>query len=404
MSIRLFLYDDPADAARFQPFALSRPLGELRYGAYLLRERWAASAGTTVAGHLAAAHLRDFSEPHAPAVVPEPGEAAEPRFLFRSTFVPPATVPLDAGMPKPIRFVTELGDTVGLALPAGTPWLGPRPAESWPTRTIEGGTLLAGIWQLIGDLPLVLRADLELLGAARGGGAVPQGCTVLGDPSLVMADEAAVEPHVVFDVRQGPIWLGAGVEVRTFTRLAGPLVVGAGTRLVGGQIRESAIGPRCVVQGEVSNSVFLGYANKAHDGFLGHSLVGRWVNIGAGTVTSNLKNTYGPVRLNLGAERVETGLMFLGALLGDHVKIAIGTMLPTGCVVGAGANLFGSKRPAAAVPPFAWGVDDPGRVLECRRFLETAARVMPRRDVTLDEAGRRYLAAVWQAATGRKCT
>jgi len=259
------------------------------------------------------------------------------------------------------------------------------------------------VWQLIGDLPVVLREDLTGLAARLGPGTIPAGCTVLGDPALVLVEGAVVEPHVVFDVRNGPVWLGPGAEVRAFTRLTGPLAVHAGTRIEGGRLRESSIGPKCVVHGEVSTSLFLGYANKAHDGFLGHSIVGRWANLGAGTITSNLKNTYGPVRLSLGAERIETGLTFLGALIGDHAKTAIGTMLPTGCMIGTGANVFGTKRPEAHVPAFAWGTDEPDRLLACRMFLRTASRVLPRRDVACDDAVRAYLAAVWQAATGRAC-
>jgi UDP-N-acetylglucosamine diphosphorylase/glucosamine-1-phosphate N-acetyltransferase len=237
--------------------------------------------------------------------------------------------------------------------------------------------------------------------SAQGGGTIPRGVTVLGDPALVLAAEAAVEPGVVFDVRNGPIFLSPGAEVRSTARLAGPLAVARGSRLLGGEISGSAIGPRCNVRGEVSGTVWLGYANKAHDGFLGSSVVGRWVNLGAGTINSNLKNTYGPVRVSLGGKRFETGLVFMGALIGDHVKTAIGTMLPTGCVIGTGANLFGSRRPPTEVPPFAWGLDEAGQVLECGRFVEIAERVMPRREVAVDERTRRYLAAVWGAATSR---
>ena len=400
MSAALYLYDDPADRPRFEPFSVSRPLGELRYGAFLLRERWEDALGRPVAAHLAAEHLRDFVEPDAPPVARHPDVTLEPRFVFRSTFVPAADFAAD--IPKrAVRFVDAEGTAVGAGLPDGAAWPGlPVPPE-WPEVRVSG-KLLSGVWELVGDLPLALRADLEVLRGRHASG-VPDGATVLGDASLVMAADAVVEPHVVFDVRGGPVWLGRGVEVRAFTRLSGPLVVGPGSRIVGGQLRESAIGPRCVVNGEVSNCLFLGYANKAHDGFLGHAVVGRWANLGAGTINSNLKNTYGPVRLHVGGERVETGLTFLGAMIGDHVKTAIGTMLPTGCVIGTGANLFGSTRPDSLVPAFAWGTDEPGRVLQCKAFLETAGRVLPRRDVACDEQTRRFLAALWSAATGQPC-
>jgi UDP-N-acetylglucosamine diphosphorylase/glucosamine-1-phosphate N-acetyltransferase len=401
MTTQLFLYDAADDQNAFLPFSVSRPLGELRYGAFLLRERWSATLDLPVSGYLTGQRqLQDFAEQGAPGIVSAPGEKHEPRLLVRSTFVPAG----DAGLPTEIvdrlRFVDAGGETVGFALPRRTDWPGFAEAAAWPPTAVRGKRL-AGAWELIGDLAQVLPADLQRMRPEHDIVSVPRGATVLGDPSLILTGEAFVEPGVVLDVRKGPIFLSPGVEVRAFTRLAGPLAVARDTRLVGGQIGGSAIGPRCVVHGEVSSCVFLGYANKSHDGFLGHAVVGRWVNLGAGTINSNLKNTYGPVRLTLGGTRYETGLTFMGSLIGDHVKTAIGTLLPTGCVIGVGANLFGTRRPGPDVPAFAWGLDEPGQVLECGRFVEIAERVLPRRDVAVDDRMRRYLSAVWGAATGR---
>jgi UDP-N-acetylglucosamine diphosphorylase/glucosamine-1-phosphate N-acetyltransferase len=357
--VSLYLYDDADDVPLFPPFTQYRPVGEPRCGAYLLRERVARFA--PVAGYVGGTHLGSFREPDAPPVgVAAPKDAK----VLRSTIV-----------------VESARDAAELK-----------------------GKRLEGIWQIIADLVPVLRADLEAERANRAGGRVPAGSTVLGDPSALLIDEGAVvEPHVVFDTRGGPVWIQQAAEVRAFCRLTGPLLVGAGTRIVGGHIRESSIGPMCVVHGEVSNSVFLGYANKSHDGFLGHAIVGRWVNLGAGTINSNLKNTYGSVRLNLGSRRVETGMTFMGSLIGDHVKTAIGTMLPTGCVIGTGANVFGTQRPAPYVHAFAWGTDEPGRLVACRMFLQTAAKVMKRRDVAWDAPMQVYLEAVWGHCTGKPC-
>jgi len=399
MSTQLFLYDAREEYVPFLPFSLSRPLGELRYGAFLLRERWSAALDLPVAGYVTPhQHLGEFVEAGAPAVVPAPAERHEARLLFRSTFVPAGDLAAHAAPGDTVRFVDAAGTTVGFGLPRRAEWPGFAAAATWPAVPLEGKRL-AGVWELVGDLPRVLPADLERMRSGQAAVSIPRGVTVLGDPALVLAGDAAVEPQVVLDARNGPIMLAPGVEVRAFTRLVGPLAVARDTRIMGGQISGSAIGPRCVVHGEVSTSVFLGYANKSHDGFLGHAVVGRWVNLGAGTINSNLKNTYGPVRVTLGGQRFETGLTFMGSLIGDHVKTAIGTMLPTGCTIGVGANLFGSTRPGTEVPPFAWGLDAPGAVLECGRFVEIAARVMPRRDVVVDERTRRYLAAVWGAAT-----
>ena len=404
MTVQLFLYDAPDDLQPFLPFSLSRPIGELRYGAPLLRERWSARLDLPVAGYLSPhEHLRDYTEPGAPGVVAAPGEKHEPRLVLRSCFVPAEGLGAHADPADPVRFEDAAGATVGYGVPRRAEWPGFAGAAGWPAARLAGKRL-AGVWELVGDLATVLAQDLEGLRAGAEAATIPRGVTVLGDPSLVRAGEAAVEPNVVLDVRAGPIVLAPGVEVRAFTRLAGPLAVARDCRVLGGSITGSAIGPRCNVHGEVSASLFLGYANKSHDGFLGHAVIGRWVNFGAGTINSNLKNTYGPVRVTLGGRRYETGLTFMGSLIGDHVKTAIGTFLPTGCVIGVGANLFGSARPGTEVPPFAWGSDAAGVVLECGRFVEIAGRVMPRRDVVVDERTRRWLSAVWGAAThGAPC-
>ena len=204
---------------------------------------------------------------------------------------------------------------------------------------------------------------------------------------------------MVFDVRNGAVVLEPGVEVRHGTRLEGPVFAGRGSKLLGGFIRASAFGPECRVHGEVSASVFLGYANKSHDGFVGHSVVGRWVNLGALTTTSNLKNTYGPVRLELPGERIETGRQNLGTLFGDHAKTAIGTMLATGTVIGAGANLFGLPTPPKYVPPFAWGSAGDERQT-ADGFLRVAERVMLRRAVELTPERRHSLERTFARGTG----
>src|SRR5207237_1975554 len=148
--------------------------------------------------------------------------------------------------------------------------------------------------------------------------------------------------------------------------------------------RTSAIGPWCVVHGEVATTVMLGYGNKSHHGFVGHSVLGRWVNLGAGTTTSNLKNTYGPVRLDIAGTPLETGHQFLGSLIGDHAKTAIGTLLGTGSVIGAGASVFDDVRAPKYVAPFAWGGSASERMTQ-QKFLAVVERVLPRRHVRSEE-------------------
>jgi len=214
-----------------------------------------------------------------------------------------------------------------------------------------------------------------------------------------LAAGAAIEPGVVVDTRGGPVLLGERARAEGPARLTGPLWVGPGTTVLGGAVGTSSIGPRCKVRGEVVDSVLLGFVNKAHDGHLGHALLGRWVNLGAMTTNSDLKNNYGAVRVWTPDGEVDTGLVKVGCLVGDHVKTAIGTMLSTGTVLEAGGNVFGGTPPTA-LPPFAWGAG--GRACSYRldKFLEVAERAMARRDQVLTSGVRRVIERAWEAAAG----
>ena len=388
MTHALYLLDpDPAPA--WAPFAGIRPLCELRAGAHLVRERWERFVGTEASAIFALPHLAGFPEPGVPPVEarrPVPG----PAVIGSSTFAPRG---LAGALPDVPARLTHEGITVGWAVPAGTTWTGP--IANAQAMSVEG-MLLRGVHDLVRALEQLLREDVgTLLGDSDP---VPKGSIVLGDPAWIALREAAIEPGVVFDTRSGGVVLESGVEVRCGTRLEGPLWVGANTRVVGGAIRNSAIGPWCVVHGEVSTTAMLGYANKGHYGFLGHSVLGRWVNFGAGTTTSNLKSTYGPVRLDVGGTRLETGHQFLGSLIGDHAKTAIGTLFDAGSVIGAGASIFDDVRAPKYVAPFAWGGSASERMTE-QKFLATVERVLPRRNVEVTAAMRSYLSRAFDWLT-----
>lgn len=380
---------DPDPGAAWAPFAGIRPICELRAGAPLIRERWETFIGAETTAIFALPHLAGFPEAGVPAVVARravPG----PAVVGSATFAPRGLAP---HLPDAPARLTHRGITVGWAVPAGSTWDGPLPQAQ---AVAVDGVLLRGIHDLVPALEALLRDDL--LGRLGDSDDVPKAATVLGDPAWVSVHAAAVEPGVVFDTRAGPVVLESGVEVRAGTRLEGPIWAGANTRLLGGPIRASAIGPWSTVRGEMASAVLLGYTNKAHDGFVGHSVLGRWVNLGAGTITSNLKNTYGAVRLEVGGTALETGHQFLGSLIGDHAKTAIGTLLGTGTVVGAGASVFHGVRAPKYVPPFAWGGTGSERMTR-QGFLAVVERVLPRRHVSVDEAMRSYLGRAYDWLT-----
>jgi UDP-N-acetylglucosamine diphosphorylase/glucosamine-1-phosphate N-acetyltransferase len=230
----------------------------------------------------------------------------------------------------------------------------------------------------------------------------PEGVIRIGKGELSMSAQAEVEPGVVVDTRHGPVRLDDGVRVEGPARLVGPLYVGRDSWVLGGHVATSSIGPMCKVRGELVWSVFLGWDNKAHDGYLGHAMLGRWVNLGAGTVNSDLKNTYGTVRVWTPDGEQDSKLVKVGCFLGDHVKAGVGTLLNTGTVIGAGSNVFGGVMPPTVVPPFAWGAGVDLRDYRFDQFVRVAEAAMARRGEALTPGVRRVLAQAWQNTRTRR--
>lgn len=383
---RLLLFDD-AVARAWDPFALTRPAGELLFGTETLRARSERVFGVACAGHLAGDALSGFEEPGAPGCLAgPPQESRAHTLLLSSRFVPAETAGNTAWPGDPA--VLAAGDgPVGAWLPGGTPV---RPGfergrfpEAWRRIPVDGH-VLDTVWGLMAANRERLRADGERPADSR----LPSGVHRVGNGILHLAEGAVIEPGVVVDVTDGPVMLGEGARVSAPCRISGPAWIGPHTTVLGGVVGDVSIGPHCRIRGEVASSVVLGHANKSHDGFLGHSIVGRWVNLGAMTTNSDLKNTYGPVRVQAGPRRIDTGLRKAGCFLGDHVRTGIGTLLDTGTVVGAASNLFGGRIPPRYVPPFSWGGGDGLAEYDIERFLKTAEVVMGRRQVPLTDGMR----------------
>ena len=382
MRARLFLIDDPV-ARDWLPFSLTRPAGELLFGTRTLRARAERVWSLTCEGHLAGDALLDFEEPGAPPCVnPEEIGAEGDKLLLCSRFACDGRGEFDTP-----TLLTDGSEPVGAWIPHGTP---PPPSlqegrwPRWPRAAVEG-TLLASPWELMKANGARIRTDAQGLPDHD----LPLGSHRVGLGRVSVGEDATIEPGAVFDTTDGPVILAAEARVQAPCRLAGPLYVGPRSTVLGGVVKDASIGPGCKVRGEVESSVLAGFANKAHDGFLGHSVVGRWVNLGAMTTNSDLKNTYGAVRSSVGGRAVETGLTKAGCLLGDHVRTGIGTLLNTGAVVGAASSVFGGGMPPRDVPPFSWVARRRLAEYDIDRFLETAARVMARRGVDLTAGMRR---------------
>lgn len=252
----------------------------------------------------------------------------------------------------------------------------------------EGAALMSRPWHVLdamlggnleGDLAWMIaeRVDLSPFDAEGH-----RHAAVIGEGPVRVGRDVRVQPFVAFNTLKGPIVIDHGVEINAHAVVYGPCYIGPNTVLHNrADVGCSAVGPRCKLGGEVNVCVFQGLSNKSHSGYLGHSVVGEWVNLGASTVTSNLKNTFGEVAMRTDPVGVpeKTGRQFLGSILGDHVRTAIGTRLMTGSCVHTGAMVAVSGYAPKCVPRFAFLTDAGDQRYVLDKFVLIADRMMQRR-------------------------
>jgi UDP-N-acetylglucosamine diphosphorylase/glucosamine-1-phosphate N-acetyltransferase len=244
-------------------------------------------------------------------------------------------------------------------------------------------TMVRYPWDLVAQNAAALTTDWQP--SDRGLEGQVSSSAHLIEPDMVYVGPGAhVDPTAVIDATGGPVYIAENTRIRPQVCISGPAYVGPGSivnphcHIHGG----TSIGPVCKVGGEIDSCVIAGYTNKQHNGFLGHSYVGSWVNIGAETVNSDLKNTYGPVRASLNGREVDTGMIFYGSVIADHVKTGIGQTLPTGASIGFASMVASSRLPSKFVPSFTWLTDDGPSSADPERLLATARKMMQRREVT----------------------
>jgi UDP-N-acetylglucosamine diphosphorylase/glucosamine-1-phosphate N-acetyltransferase len=253
-------------------------------------------------------------------------------------------------------------------------------------------------WDIFEYNSKALSDDFHLITKGRTSAPISQTNKVAGAENIFIEAGATVE-FATLNAKIGCIYVGNEAEIMEGSMVRGPLALcehsalKMGTKIYGA----TTIGPHSKVGGEINNAVIFGYSNKAHDGFLGNSVLGEWCNLGADSNNSNLKNNYTEVRLwNYPKERfVSTGLQFCGLIMGDHSKCAINTMFNTGTVVGVSANIFGAGFPRNFIPSFSWGGPQGLTVYALSKACEVAGLVLKRRGIDLSECDKQILKAVF---------
>jgi UDP-N-acetylglucosamine diphosphorylase/glucosamine-1-phosphate N-acetyltransferase len=390
--MRLCLCEDLA-VGGLEPLTLTRPAFDLLCGVSSLAVKQRRFFGDPPTGLVVRPALADLCRQQRPGTpVNDPSwPRGDLLAVVNGRWLPPPRAAFDGVGPC----VGLVGDEVAYAV------VGPDRLRSVTPEAVEeclagcratlprrpaGGRLFRRLWEIVAHNGDAVRDDCP--DGAAPAGAPPTPALVGPTGRLRLDPTARVDPLVVADTTDGPVVIGPGAVVAAFTRLEGPCVVGAGTHVLGGKVRAgTTLGPGCRVGGEVEASVVQGHSNKYHDGFLGHAYVGEWVNLGAGTSNSDLRNDYGEVRVMVEGRLVSTGMRKVGCFVGDHTKSGLGTLLNTGASVGVFCSLLPGGLLPRHVPSFA--VCEGGRLsdrADPEALLATAREVMARRGVPLSAA------------------
>ncbi len=384
----IIFFDDNDTRRNLLPLTYTRPAALLRVGITTIEEKWRAMLGEATYSYLTVTYLK----------------RKYPLRARRTTNL------LVAGHVIPSQQLAQqvLGLNVGEALMDGNELIAFNgSAQDFDSRHFEHIIYvdekplslhqLYDIFELNGR---VMEQDFTRLTAGRESQPLSSTVTVVGDPTRIFLEPGADVEGAILNTRQGPVYVGTDAVIMEGACIRAPFAachhaqVKMGAKIYGA----TTLGPYSKVGGEVENTVFVGYSNKAHDGFIGDAVIGEWCNIGGGTSASNLKNDYSDIKLwNYTLRRfVPTGRQFCGLFMGDHSKTGVNCMINTATVLGVGVNVHGAGFPRNFVASFQEGSAESGfKDVPLKAFFETAQRVMARRGITLTDADRDIFTAIY---------
>ncbi len=423
-NIPLYLFEDPG-WRRFGPLTSNRPVWKLRMGRKTLEERINGMINATPSGYIPRKVLTSLVEEQIGRTdidsLPSRGQIL---LVNGRAF---ANIPSQA-MEKdfPPTLWTDGPDVVAVRIPV-------RIAEKWlfsgriddpadysartllniwaqekrvPEVQIEEvpGSLIFWPWEMLNQHEALIRADFQAMRSGTINGDVHHKAILAEPGEIHIGEGSTVGAGAILDASEGPIIIEEDCKILPGAIIMGPVVLGRGCTVKSGAklYGPLSIGPVCKLGGEIENSIILGYSNKQHEGFLGHALVGEWVNLGADTNNSDLKNNYSPVKIVLDGESISTGTTFFGSIIGDHVKTAINTQLNTGTVIGLGTVLFGEGFPPKTIGAFRWGGKAGFEMYDYKKFIQTASIVMERRKIELTNIQKNLIFELHQQAVEGK--
>lgn len=388
MNVILF---DGKNRNNLLPFTFTRPVAEIRIGILTITEKWA-----KVTGVQPSFHTQSYLSVKFPLAL------ADANILINGGVCPTQTIWSEIQALKTGEGL-YLNNTLVACVLTNDAVANFSETTFLPTNKIESAEQKAIVVNYTYDIfsknGEAIEADFAMLTTGRKSQPISSTNQTV-NPERIFIEPGATVEFSILNASTGPIYIGADAEVMEGCKVRGPFALceHGGLKMDAKIYGPTTVGPHCKVGGEVNNVVFFAYSNKGHDGFMGNAVVGEWVNIGADTNNSNLKNTYEEVKLwNYTSERFEkTGLTFCGVMMADHAKCGINTMFNTGTVVGVAANIFGSGFPRNFVPSFAWGGAQGFDTFMLNKFYKTAEAMCARRKVDFTEADKDILKHVFE--------
>jgi UDP-N-acetylglucosamine diphosphorylase/glucosamine-1-phosphate N-acetyltransferase len=380
------LFDDHQVWQQLKPLTWTRSITDIRIGILTVAEKWRlhlkADIAVNTLGYLQARY-KTHSEPSALHIASH--------CLPNSALVE-ALHKLKSG--EKLMLQTQL---IAYRLPPGGS------LESCSSVQFDGAiTTVTRTWDIFRKNGEEIEADFAILTKNRLSEKVPDSVQIIGDRSKVFLEKGASIECAILNTKAGSIYLAADSEVMEGSVVRGPFSLGehSALKLATKIYGPTTIGPHSKVGGEVNNCVIFGYSNKAHDGFIGNSVIGEWCNLGADTNSSNLKNNYANVKIHdyVSGKALDSGLQFCGLIMGDHSKSGINTMFNTGTVVGVGCNVFGGGFPPQFIPEFSWCNGSDLSHYKLEKLFETAEKVWQRRGLVFDEKEKQLLTHIHQLA------
>lgn len=418
MAQKLVIFEDSA-FADFYPLTLSRPVFELRCGAWTLWERIARSFPEYTVAFACRTELAALQALKTGLEVNRISYMPGDRLVFVN-----GRLRLGDKLTGELKTITgnriySQGKTTAAVVVAEVP-----SQASSREMTFTGADAAAALgitaeiadgefdfyrylWELVDGNANQIRLDYESLSQGvnsagmRRKARIDTSARILSQDNFFIAPGAEIGPGAVIDNSRGPVIIDAEAVVGPLSYIEGPCSVGRETRIFRGNIREGcSFGPCCRVGGEVEESIFQGYTNKYHDGFLGHAYLGSWVNLGAMTTNSDLKNTYKSITVSVNGHKIDTGLAKVGSFIGDHSKTGIGTLLNTGVSIGFSCNIYGGTLVTSReVPSFSWGDESGYDIYHVDKAMAVARTVMTRREVPFTAADEELFALIFRQTT-----